>query len=70
LSAYLVRDESSPRLQGQPVQGLPSSMLELVGGTGGSLGVGAFEERASRLARVADDGVIIGEASARLVVVE
>ena len=70
LSVYIVRDEASPRLEGQAVPGLPASFIELVGGAGGVYGVGASEARASRVARTVDDGVIIGEASARFIVVE
>ena len=70
LSVYVVRDEASPRVQGQAVPGLPASFVELVGGAGGVYGVGASEARASRVARTIDDGVIFGDASARFVVVE
>ena len=70
LSVYIVRDEASPRLEGQAVPGLPASFVEVVGGAGGVYGVGASEARASRVARTIDDGVIIGEASARFTVVE
>lgn len=70
LSVFIVRDEASPRVEGQAIPGLPASLLEVVGGAGGVYGVGATEARASRVARVLDDGVIVGEASARFTVVE
>ncbi len=68
MSVYLVRDESSPRLGGRALPGLPASLVEVTGGSGGLLGGGAFETRAARVARTSSSGVIIGEASARITV--
>jgi hypothetical protein len=71
VSVYVVRDEASPRLEGAPLPGLPPSLAELTGGSGGLYGGGGFEARASKVARVVvGGGVIVGEAVARLVVTE
>jgi hypothetical protein len=70
LSVYLVRDEATPRLGGRGLPGLPSSLLELTGGTGGLVGGGAWDTRVTRLQRTTGAGVIVGEASARLIVSE
>lgn len=71
VSVYIVRDEVSPRLEGAPLPGLPASLAELTGGTGGLYGGGGFEARASRVSRVVLGGaVIVGEAMARLIVTE
>lgn len=71
LSVYIIRDEASPRLDGAALPGLPSSLQQVVGGAGGLYGGGAFEVRATRVARVpASAGVIVGEATARLTVLE
>ncbi len=70
LSVYLVREEVTPRLGGRALPGLPSSLLELTTGTGGGLGAGAWEERATRLQRTVGAGVVVGEARARLIVSE
>ncbi|MDP2343883.1 MAG: SpoIVB peptidase S55 domain-containing protein [Deltaproteobacteria bacterium] len=68
ITVYLVRDESSPRLGGRALPGLPDSLAEITSGSGGLFGGGAFEARAARLARAQTTGVIIGEASARITV--
>ncbi len=70
LSVYLVRDESTPRLGGRPLPGVPASLLELTGGAGGLVGGGAYEARATRLQRTVGPGVVVGEAGARLIVSE
>lgn len=70
ISLYLVRDESSPRLQGRAVPGLPDSLLEITGGSGGVLGSGSSDARATRLLRTSSSGVITGEATARITVTE
>jgi hypothetical protein len=70
MSVYLVREESTPRLGGRGLPGLPASLVEVTGGAGGLLGGGGFEERATRLQRSVGGGVVVGEASARLIVSE
>ncbi len=71
LSVYIVRDEASPRLDGAALPGLPGSLRDLTAGSGGYLGSGAYESRATRVARqVIGPGVVIGEASTRLEVLE
>ena len=70
LSVYLVRDEPTPRLGGRPLPGIPASLLELTGGVGGLVGGGAYDARATRLQRTVGAGVVVGEASARLIVSE
>ncbi len=70
LSVYLVRDEPTPRLGGRSLPGVPASLLELTGGAGGLVGGGAYDARATRLQRTLGAGVVVGEASARLIVSE
>ena len=50
--------------------GLPDSLLEITGGSGGVLGSGSSEARATRLLRTSSKGVITGEATARITVTE
>jgi hypothetical protein len=70
LSVYLVRDEATARLGGRALPGVPASLLELTGGAGGLVGGGAFDARVTRLQRTIGKGVVVGEASARLIVSE
>jgi hypothetical protein len=71
LSVYLVRDEESPRLMGETLPGLPPSLRQVTAGTGGFLGGGMTELRATRVARTTvSAGVIVGDATARLEVIE
>ena len=65
LSLYLVADEASVRLEGQPLPNLPPSIAGLVA-DGGGLSGGTVEARATRLSRDVDDGVIVGESKARV----
>lgn len=66
LSVYLVREESSPRLQGIATTGLPPSLSELTAGSGGLYGAGSVDARAVRLARISGSGVLVGEAAAKV----
>ncbi len=71
LSVYVVRDEDAPRIDGAALPGLPRSLRDVTAGAGGYLGVGAYEARASLVAReVIGAGVVVGEANARLEVIE
>ena len=71
LSVYLVRDEESPRLMGETLPGLPPSLRQVTAGSGGFLGGGTTELQATRVARTTvSAGVIVGDATARLEVVE
>lgn len=65
LSLYLVRDEATPRLDGRPLPDLPLSLAGVLA-DGGGLSGGAFEARALRLARVNGNGVVSGEATAKV----
>lgn len=65
LSLYLVRDEATPRLDGRPLPDLPASLAGVLA-DGGGLSGGAFDARAVRLARVAGDGVVGGESTAKI----
>lgn len=71
LSVYLMRDEESPRLMGESLPGLPASLRQVTTGTGGFFGSGVSEARATRVARTTvSAGVIVGDATARLEVLE
>jgi hypothetical protein len=71
LSVYLVRDEESPRLMGESLPGLPPSLRQVTSGVGGPFGGGVADLRATRLARTTvSTGVIVGDATTRLVVIE
>lgn len=65
LSLYLVADEPSVKLEGRPLPDLPASIAGLVA-DGGGLSGGIVEERAARLSRDVDDGVIVGESIAKI----
>jgi hypothetical protein len=65
LSLYLVADEPSVKLEGRPLPDLPLSLAGLVA-DGGGLSGGTVEERAARLSRDVDDGVIVGESVAKI----
>lgn len=65
LSLYLVADEPSVKLEGRPLPDLPPSIAGLVS-DGGGLSGGVVEERAARLSRDVDDGVIVGESTAKI----
>lgn len=65
LSLYLVADEPSVKLEGRPLPDLPPSIAGLVS-DGGGLSGGVVEERAARLSRDVDDGVIVGESVAKI----
>ncbi len=70
ISVYLVRDESSPRISGRALPGLPDSLAEVTSGGGGVLGGGNVDARATLLTRVNGGGVVSGEASVRLLVAD
>jgi hypothetical protein len=70
MSVYLVREQPTPRLAGRALPGLPPSLVEVTAGGGGVTGGGSWEERATRLQRSVGGGVIVGEATARLIVPE
>jgi hypothetical protein len=70
LSVYLRRDEPLARVGGRSLPGAPRSLVELIGGAGGLLGAGVDEDRVTRLHRTFGSGVVVGEASARLLVSE
>lgn len=71
LSVYIVREETSPRLDGAALPGLPASLQQAVAGGGGVFGGGVVDLRATRVSRTTvSDGVIVGDATARLVVQE
>lgn len=65
LSVYLVADEPSVRLEGRPLPDLPPSLAGLIA-EGGGLSGGSVEARAVRLSRDVDDGVIVGESTAKV----
>lgn len=65
LSLYLVRDEATLRLDGRPLPDLPASLAGVLA-DGGGLSGGVFDARAVRLARVAGDGVVGGESTAKV----
>ena len=65
LSLYLVADEPSVKLEGRPLPDLPASLAGLIA-DGGGLSGGVVEERAARLSRDVDDGVIVGESVAKI----
>jgi hypothetical protein len=65
LSLYLVADEPSVKLEGRPLPDLPLSLAGLIEG-GGGLSGGVVDARAARLARDMDDGVIVGESTAKI----
>lgn len=65
LSLYLVADEPSVKLEGRPLPDLPLSLAGLVADGGGFAG-GTVEARAARLSRDVDDGVIVGESTAKI----
>ncbi len=71
LSVYLVRDEQNARLNGETLPGLPPSLHTVTMGPGGAWGAGSSDARATLLARTQPvPGVIVGDATARLMVTE
>jgi hypothetical protein len=62
-SLFVVREEAVPRLQGQKVQGLPPSLLDIVGGSGGAHGTNVGDVSAVPLpvATMTTSGVTMGE---------
>ena len=65
LSVYLVADEATLRIDGQPLPDLPSSFAGLLA-DGGGLSGGIVEAKAARLSRIVEDGVIAGESTAKV----
>ena len=70
LSTYVVRDAASPRRGGAPVPGLPDSLIALTSGGGGVYAGGSTDAHATLVRRDQFPGVIFGEATCRLEVVE
>ncbi len=71
LSVYLLREQEHVRLNGEALPGLPPSLRAVTSGAGGAWGSSIGDARATLLARTPPvPGVIVGDAKARLVVIE
>jgi hypothetical protein len=68
LSVYLVDDEGGLRVDGSAMPDLPPSLAGLLS-EGGGLSGAPVEARAVRLVRSVDDGVVVGEARAKIILV-
>ncbi len=65
LSVYLVADEPSLRIEGKPLPNLPASLQGLLA-DGGGLSGGTVEAKAARISRIVEDGVIVGQSTAKV----